>query len=283
MKSKPDTTRNQNNLLKQLFHIINDSTENPQKVLSIRLGDKHGSFAITDKTGNELYELAYCSTEQWNENSLNDFFTSYPSLRNSFYQAAVAYDSPQSILTPSSFYKPGEAQVLLKLMQEVSADAHIISELISEWQLYNTYAVPGEMYKWVNQKFPAARSWHQYSLAIQKINASAHEGSLAVDFRQNDFTVIVAKQSRILLAQTFEYTTHEDVLYYLLKTCHQFSLSQKEVNLQLSGLVDKQSSLYKEIYQYFIHVEFREAGWDRRTDYPAHFFTSLNELSQCAS
>ena len=225
--------RNQNNLLKELFHIINGSPENPQKVLSIRLGEKYSSFAITDKSGNELYELAYCSTEGWNENSLHEFFTSYPLLRNSFYQSVVAYDTPQSILTPSSFYKPGEAQVLLKIMQEIPVGSHIISELISEWQLYNTYAVTSEVHKWVNQKLPAARSWHQYSLAIKKINAAGNEGSLAVDFRQNDFTVIVARQSRILLAQTFEYTTHEDVLYYLLKTCHQFSLSQKEVNLEL--------------------------------------------------
>jgi len=269
--------------LKQLFHIERRDAENVQQVLSVRLGEKHGSFAITDKTGNELYELAYCSTEGWDENSLNGFFTSYPSLRNSFYQAVVAYDTSQSILTPSSFYKPGEAQVLLKIMYGIPAVSHIISELISEWQLYNTYAVPGEVHKWVDQKFPAARSWHQYSSAIKKINAAGNEGSLAVDFRQNDFSVIVARQSRILLAQTFEYTTHEDVLYNLLKTCHQFSLSQKEVNLQLSGLVDKQSSLYKEIYQYFINVEFREAGWNTGTDHPAHFFTSLNDLAQCAS
>ena len=269
--------------MKQLFHIESSGAETVQQVLSLRLGDKHGSFAITDKTGNELYELAYCSVEGWDENSLHEFFTSYPSLRDSFYRVAVAYDTSQSMLTPSSFYKPEEAQVLLKIMQEIPAGSHIISELISEWQLYNTYTVTNEAHKWINQKFSAARSWHQYSLAIKKINAAGNEGSLAVDFRQNDFSVIVARQSRILLAQTFEYTTHEDVLYYLLKTCHQFSLSQKEVNLQLSGLVDKESSLYKEIYQYFINVEFREGGWNTGTDYPAHFFTSLNDLAQCAS
>ncbi|HEY6063461.1 MAG TPA: DUF3822 family protein [Chitinophagaceae bacterium] len=275
--------RNQNNLLKQLFHIISGSSENPQKVLSIRLGEKHGSFAITDRTGNELYELSYCSVEEWNENFLTEFFTRYPSIHHSFYQVVVAYDTPQSVLTPSSFYKPEGSQVLLKIMAGVLAGSHMISELIPAWQLYNTYAVPDEIYKWINQKFPSARSWHQFSLAIKNINAAGNEGSLAVDFRQNDFTVIAARQSRILLAQTFEYTTHGDVLYYLLKTCGQFSLAQKEVNVQLSGLVDKQSALYKEIYQYFINIEFREAGWNTGTDYPAHFFTSLNDLAQCAS
>jgi hypothetical protein len=52
----------------------------------------------------------------------------------------------------------------------------------------------------------------------------------------------------------------------------------------LSGLIDKQSALYKELYQYFINIEFSEAGWNMAgTEYPAHFFTSLNDLAQCVS
>lgn len=252
-------------------------------VLSLRLGDNHISFSISNKEGNELYELTYCSFEALNENSLADFLASYPSLQNSFYQVFIAYDYPQSILTPSAVYNPGESQLFLKTMSGSLPGSHIISELISEWQLYNMYAVPDEVYKRINQKFPATTSHHQYSLALKKINTTGNEGSIAVDFRQNDFTVIAGRQSRILLAQIFEYTTPDDVLYYLLKTCQQFSLLQKEVHLQLSGLIDKQSSLYKELYQYFINIEFREAGWNTGSEYPAHFFTSLNDLAQCAS
>jgi hypothetical protein len=93
----------------------------------------------------------------------------------------------------------------------------------------------------------------------------------------------MAKDSKLILAQSFPYSTPEDVVYYLLKACQQFSLSQKEVSVHLSGLIDKQSSLFKELYQYFIHPEFREAGWNSGSEFPAHFFTSLNDLAQCAS
>ena len=120
--------------MKQLFHIERGDAENVQQSLSLRLGEKHGSFAITDKTGNELYELAYCSVEGWNENSLADFFAAYPSIDNSFHQVLVTYDYPQSILSPSSIYKPEESQLLLKTMHGVVAGSHIISELISGWQ-----------------------------------------------------------------------------------------------------------------------------------------------------
>lgn len=268
--------------MKQLFHIEGRDTENVLHVLSLRLGEKHISFAITGKSGNELYELAYCSIDR-DKDPPSDFFSKYPSLQNSFYQVLIAYDHPQTVLTPSAIYQPETAQLFLRTLHGVVAGSSIISELIPTWQLYNTYAVPQELLKWMNQKFPAARSWHQYSLAVKKINAAGEAGHLLLDFRTDDFTLLVAKNSKILLARCFPYASPEDVLYYLLKTCRQFSLSPKEVNLQLSGLVDKDSSLFKELYQYFINLEFRGADWDTGTDYPAHFFTSLNDLAQCAS
>ena len=252
------------------------------QVLSLRLGENHTSFAITDKTGKELYELAYGSTGR-DKDELADFINNYPSLQNSFYQVLIAYDQPQSILTPSAIYQPETAPLFLRATYGVMVGSDIISELISEWQLYNTYAVPREQFKWINQKFPAARSWHQYSLAVKKINAAGDSGYLLVDFRPDDFTLLVSKESKLILAQCFSYTTPGDVLYYLLKTCRQFSLSQKDVNLQLSGLIDQNSALYKELYLYFMNIEFREAGWNTGNDYPAHFFTSLNDLAQCAS
>jgi hypothetical protein len=186
-------------------------------------------------------------------------------------------------LTPSAIHKPGESQLLLKTMHGASAGSDIISELIAEWQLYNTYAVPGEIHKRLQQKFSAARSWHQYSLAVKRLIATSAEESLLVDFRNEEFTIIAAKDNKLILAQSFSCSTPGDVVFYLLKTCHQFSLSQNEVSVQLSGLIDKDSALYKELFQYFIHVEFREAVWNAGNEYPTHFFTSLNDLAQCAS
>ncbi len=149
--------------------------------------------------------------------------------------------------------------------------------------MYNIYAVPAEIKDWVSRKFPTARFWHQYSLDVRNSIGVTEEGRLQVDFRKEEFVVIATNRNNILLTQTFEYTTPEDVLFYLLKICNQFSLSRERVELQLSGLVDKQSSLYKELYQYFINIKFRNAQWNTGVEYPAHFFTSLNDLAKCVS
>jgi hypothetical protein len=271
--------------VKQLFNIKSErSSDTAQQVLSIRLGEKHGSFAITNRSGDELFLLTYCTTDQWNENDLAEFFNSQPELSNSFFQVLVCYDFPQNVLVPQKEYKQEDAGLLLKTLHGINGTETIISETIPEWQLYNIYAVPKEIQEWMTRKFPSSKYWHQHSLAIKNIDAANSNGSLGVDFRKDEFVLLSAREGKLLLAQTFSYSTPDDVVYYLLKVCQQFSLSQQEVQINLSGLIDKQSALYKEIYQYFINVQFREAAWNIPGDeYPAHFFTSLNDLARCAS
>ncbi len=273
--------------LKQLFHISQNSNANGQQVLSIRLGEKHGCFAITNKPGNELYELGYCSVLRWDEKELTELLTAYPSLQHSFYDCQVVYDFPQGVFVPATVHGLEETPVLLNGGN--NSGANIITEQVQGWQFNTMYAVPAEIQQWLGQKFPAAKYRHQYSLGIRMINTTGEGGSLLVDLREDDFTVMVAKAGKFLLAQSFAYSTPDDVLYYLIKICRQFSLSQQDVELSLSGLVDKQSSLYRELYQYFIHIAFRDADWsltlggNTGKEYPAHFFTSLNDLAKCAS
>ncbi|MEO6611291.1 MAG: DUF3822 family protein [Chitinophagaceae bacterium] len=271
--------------MKQLFHIENSQPGNAQQVLSLRLGEKHAGFAITDKTGDNCYQLTYCSSNDtgWNEKELLEFFAAYPILDRPFYDVLVAYDVPRNMLIPSVGLNQDEAGLFLDTAGNTGGSNITISETIPGWQLYNVFSVSKNIRECVEKKFPAAKTWHQDSLGIKNIAASTEQGIIQVDFRKDDFTVLVIRQHKFLAAQAFEYSTPEDVIYYLLKTCRQFSLSQQETELRLSGLVDKNSALFKELYQYFIHVEFREATWHLSSEYPAHFFTSFNDLARCAS
>ncbi|MGH2552344.1 MAG: DUF3822 family protein [Chitinophagaceae bacterium] len=269
--------------MKELFHIQNGSPENVPLILSLKPGENNISFAISGKTGNELYELAYCSINECCENTMTSLFSGYLSKHHSFYQVEVAYDISQSMLIPAAVYVESDSDVHLKTIDGNPANSFLIAELIPEWQMYIVYWVPSDVHIWISQKFPNASYRHRFSLAVKKMNAAGDNGHLAVDFGTGEFTLLAAKSSKLMLAQTFPYKTPDDVIYYLLKTCRQFLCSPKEVKLQLSGLIEKRSSLYKELYQYFFNIDFRESGWKTGNEYPAHFFTTLNDLAQCAS
>ncbi|HNR17200.1 MAG TPA: DUF3822 family protein [Chitinophagaceae bacterium] len=270
--------------MKQLFTIENSHNDNVQQVLSLKFGNGHFSFVITNKAGDELYKLAYCKTEEWNSGNLHELLSFFPELKNQFYRIQVCYDFEQSTLVSLTDFRQEESGTMLKALYGVNTESVVITEAIPEWQLYNVYSAPAELRQWLQQHFASALFRHQFSFAFKQMDGRGNGGSLYVDFRTDDFSVTAMRSSKLLLAQTYVYSTPEDVVYYLLKICSQFGLSQQEAEFHLSGLIDKQSALYKEIYQYFIHVDFREATWNVQGDeYPNHFFTSLNDLARCVS
>ena len=278
----------ENNKVKQLLHIENKYTNNGQQVLSLSVGKKHAGFAITSQSGLDLYQLAVCSLDDsiafgWNDKEMADFFAAFPILNNQFYKVKVSYDFPESILISSREYKQEESALLLNTLCGNTNNVLVVAELVSDWQLYNIYAVPKDISDWLGSKFPAAQFSHQFSLNIKNINSADENGCLQIDFRKDDFTLIASKGNQFLLAQTFDYATPGDVIYTLLKTCKQFSLSQEMVLIKLTGLIDIQSNLYKELYQYFYTIRFREANWQAGNEFPAHFFTLLNDLALCES
>ena len=273
--------------MKQVYHITsgkNGDTE--QKILSIRIGERHFGFAITSLNAVELFKLAWYTDTEMDEMALRDIHLKHPELRETYHHIFICYDYPQSVLVPLNHYKLEDAKLLLQSMFGISGKDAVVTEPLPGWQLHNIYAVPKEVYDWAYQYFPSGNYWHTYSIGIKNIVTTDFEGSLAADFRSDDFSLVVTRGAKVLLTQTFPYSTPADVVYYLLDTCRQFSFQQETVRLSLAGLIAKDSALYNELYQYFLHIRFRESEWrvpaSEEQSYPAHFFTSLNDLAKCA-
>ena len=196
----------------------------------------------------------------------------------------VSFDFPQSLLIPFGEYRQEEGSSIVKSLYGLNGSSVIVADPIPEWQFYNVHAVPKNILDCVISKFPSASYKNGYAVALRVAEAANPGGTLLIDFNTDEFSVLLTKEGRFLLAQTFEYSTPEDVVYFLLKIVQQYSLSQQDIELHLSGFIDKQSSLYKELYQYFIEISFREGAWSLPVnDYPSHFFTSLNDLGLCVS
>jgi hypothetical protein len=273
--------------LKQLFYINpGHSDEAVQKVLSMRIGERHYSFAVTDKTGNELYSLACYTADEMNADLLSEIFSKHAELHSSFYEVQVSYDHPGSVLVPLQYHNAEDAKALLNTMYGSTIGSSVISEAVNEWQLYNVYAVPGDVHEWVSRIFPAFKYRHNYTLSVSRMPGDPADHML-IDFNTDEFSFIVVNENKLLIAQTISYTTPEDILYYLLKACNQFSLSRGEIQLFISGMIEKESQLYRELYLYFLNITLREPTWQmpatEGNGYPAHFFTSLNDLARCAS
>jgi len=252
----------------------------------MRIGERHYSYAVTGSEGTALYSLGYFTNEEMTGEVLSGIYSDQAALHNSFHDVQVSYDHAGSVMVPFEFYNADAAKTILSVMYGNIIGSSVISEPLHEWQLYNIYAVPNEVHDWVSRVFPSYKYRHNYTLSVGRLPADPADHIL-VDFTTDEFSFIVVKEGKLQIAQTLSYSSPEDILYHLLKACNRFSLSRGEIQLYISGLIEKESQLFRELYQYFLHTEFREPAWKMPTTefrgYPAHFFTSLNDLAQCAS
>ena len=272
--------------LKQLFHI---KTEHPpeadQSILLLEAGERHCCFGILNNSYGELAEYAYYIAQNAGEDVMTEIFEQHTALRHAFKQCAVNYNFVESILVPESHYKKEDEQLHLQAVYGINDKAIVKSGHLYRWKLHAVFRIPQYLHEQVNHKFSEGKSWHNYSVQLKCIPDDIGD-ALFVEFRTDEISVIVLKTNILQLAQTFPYSVPADVLYYLLKICRQFSLSQQEVKVDLSGLIEKDSAIYRELYKYFLHLNFASIPEEIKlggafSEFPAHYFSSVCKLATC--
>jgi hypothetical protein len=244
---------------------------------------RHCSFAVMNYLSKELVEFGYYNSVD-DENDYKSFFEGVESLNNRYYQTAIGYDSNESVQIPSVVYKYEDGQLNLDATFGKSVHTTVVSENVPGWNLYNVYRLPSDLHSAISWKFLSAKSWSIYSVLL-KAN-TLQEEAMIIDFKTDEFSVVILKSNKLLLAKTFSYKSPEDVLYYLLKCCQQLNLSQRTIKVSLAGLIEKDSAVYRELYKYFIKLEFESLSADVKlaealTVHPAHYFSSISKLAAC--
>lgn len=248
-------------------------------------GENFFSFALLNHLSKELVEFGYYSKENIRTNSWADFFEQNEVLSERYYQSAIAFKAAESILVPAAYHKPDDAQLQLQAVYGDTVESVLITEHLPDWNMYNLYRVPEALHSAISRRFINGKFWNIHSVQLKNFPRKM-QNSILVDFTVDEFSVIVFKNNALHLAQSFFYSSPGDVLYYLLKICQQFELSQQEVTIFLAGLIEKNSAIYRELYKYFIHLEFENMPdgirvADTLSEYPDHYFSSICKLATC--
>lgn len=252
--------------------------ESDEYTLALIVGNDYFSYSIS--TATEIVELKRYYLKKTEISHLNTILSSNPVLSQRFEQIVTAFDFNTNILIPVDMNN-GDTTSLMYLNQSDPQD-HVINEVVTKWQLTNIYSIPYALLNWVLTFFPSTQLWHVQSVCMNNTTEATEKGMIDVDIRDKNFNVVVTQQDELLLAQNYSYTAPADVLFYLLKICETFSITQEEVQLNIAGLVDENSGLFKTLYDYFLNINLKTASW-QMSEYPTHYFTLLNQVALCGS
>jgi hypothetical protein len=201
----------------------------------------------------------------------------------------LVYNFPESNLVPEKLFSIEANKHLTELVYGNLDQNLILSEKIPWWEFHNVYRIPTDAHRLLQKKFSAGRYWHFYSLQLKchkMFNAREEPQYLKVFFYPDKIVVMIFKSGKLQLVQSFLYHDVKDVVYHLLNCCHQLNMSQEETILELSGLVEQDSTLYDELQKYFLHISFEDIEdsikmTDELKEFPRHYFSSLLKMALC--
>ncbi|MEJ7681681.1 MAG: DUF3822 family protein [Segetibacter sp.] len=104
-----------------------------------------------------------------------------------------------------------------------------------------------------------------------------------IQFYNTSIIAVVMKDKKLQLIQSFIYEASEDVLYHLLNIAEQFKFNNDKLPLQISGLIDLNYTLYRELITYFRNVKVKNMDTSKLLpdikEYPLHYFTPFFNLA----
>jgi hypothetical protein len=267
--------------LRTLFDIGSETGAGSEHTLLLEVGKGHCYTALFNKKANTIDRMKLTSFDEWEaEQHLTSLLGDFQPASIDAVTVCSAY--PQALLVPHKFFT--DDYTMLDLVYDQPAQLYL-NDRIQEWQMVTVYSVPETVSQVLRQHFSSVQYIHAYTPTIKVYNGYVADNQLLVHFTDQHFRVILKVNMAICLAQTYLYKSPLDVVYYLLKICYEFNLSQEQVFLVLSGLVEKDSQLFTELQQYFTHVNFAqqpEIGLPQ-SNHPHHFFTSIYNLAACVS
>lgn len=260
--------------------------------LLIELSGQAFNYILYSREPNQLFLLRqyrmYTTADRSIRDLLEEIISGDPVLQQYAAQATIIYNFPGSELLPLElFHKDIKAPVTGLLTGDADSDL-IFDEQVRDWNMCNVYSISKDIHSLCREKFKGSQYWHLYTMLLlwSKEDKLKTGNITRVVFYNDKFIIAFFRDRRLQLVQTFSYQTPEDVAYYLLLVCRQFGISQQEMVLNISGLIDTQSALYTELLKYFAEVNYEGLPESYGTnglleEFPAHYFSPLLNMSLC--
>lgn len=274
--------------MKTFFEIIPDSIYKEECSLTCEISGEGVSFCIRSIREQKFIGVAIYNFDKSRPRSgyhiaLQILFGTKAFLSGNYQKVIVVYSTPESVLIPFPMFDRQTAGASLKLLHgDLHHDTVELTDLVTEKGYYNSFRVDEQVYKTIAHQFPERVSWHQRSLILGR--HSSGDNKLYAIFYSYKMVVAVFIDGKCHLINSYPYQFAEDVSYHLLALREHYKTD--DIPIEVSGFIEKESTLYAELYKYFQDISFSPlpAFCEYSDDilrYPSHYFSHLFELDPC--
>lgn len=176
---------------------------------------------------------------------------------NQITEVNLFYHTPLYTLVPSEIWSDKNPTLYLKYTLKTLPHDFVAHEAILKGKTKLVYIPFINLNNYFFEKFG---SFHYYHALGPWIDFSSEvigeQTGVFANFTSTQLDLLVFKDGKLHLANSFEYQTAEDVSYYVLFVYEQLNLDTEVTPIYLSGAISITSPTYSALYTYIRHIDF---------------------------
>jgi hypothetical protein len=230
--------------------------------LSIQVSLSGLSFCILNSQANTLtYFSSVLFEKDLNPvevlNALKNHLSTTKILQQDFATVRLVHENELSTLVPKPLFNDDCLADYLKFNSKILSNDYITHDDLTKGDIVNVYVPYVNINNFLYDTFGAFEFNHYSTIllnAIFELHKYKNEITMYVNIAKQHFEIIVIKGNNLILYNTFEYSTKEDFIYYILFTAEQLELDPEAFPLVLIGNISENDNFYNIAYTYIRHV-----------------------------
>lgn len=247
----------------KIIQANNNINHNKYFVLSIQVSLSGLSFCVLNTDSNTIlfFKQLRFDKKFTPANTLDKLvhcFNTEEVLQQSFKSVKIIYENELSSLVPKPLFNKDYMADYLKFNSKILRTDYITYDAILANDSINVYVPYVNINNYIYDRFGAFEFKHFSTVLIESIlTLEKHSSStkMYANVCESHFEIIVVENNKLKLYNTFEYSTKEDFIYYILFTAEQLQLNPEEFQLLLIGDINTEDDLYKIAFNYVRNTE----------------------------
>ncbi len=203
-----------------------------------------------------------------------------------FASTNIFYNFSEALMLPVEKLSATASEEYLSLIYGVDDRSAIKYDLFHAHVPYVTvYRIKQSVMELLNRNFLLFTAQHIYTNILNDIMKRTNLPSIFMKIivYSAHIIVVLVKDKQLQLIQSVSFQSPDDILYYTLNIIQQSGLSALQTNVELSGLVDRQTGMIEQLNQSFGNISYDQVPLDgihesSAAHYANYYFTPFYKL-----
>lgn len=244
-----------------------DITSKNYKKLILKVGQSGFAYGTVDTLSHQASPIREIAFPDGGKGNVTDHywsaFVDHPELTQTYDDYLVLHDNNLSTFVPRPLFDEEYLGSYLQYNTQVFETDYFTFDEIPDYDMCHVYIPYVNINNFLIDQFGPFHYKSANTILVKRLldlSRNIEEPQVYAHFEAKHFQLVVVRNQKLLLYNSFHYSVKEDFLYFLLFTAEQLQLNPEHFKLHLLGKIEEGDAYFNMAYKYVRHVSMMDVS-----------------------